>query len=79
MQEENNNLEFFLEKFRILAEERKEQESHVPKMLSREKKQLERELRELRKTYKRNLEIINALYIEHHRCIMPDSDESMLE
>ncbi|XP_043286887.1 uncharacterized protein [Venturia canescens] len=79
LQEENNNLEFFLDKFRCLAAERKEQESYVPKMLSREKKELDRELMKLRKTYKKNLEIINALYIEHQRCIMPESETSLLE
>ncbi|XP_048515892.1 uncharacterized protein LOC105686153 isoform X2 [Athalia rosae] len=44
LQEENANLKMFLGKFRILAAERKEQESHVPRMLCKEKNALEHEL-----------------------------------
>ncbi|XP_024935508.1 uncharacterized protein LOC107274847 [Cephus cinctus] len=79
LQEENGNLQKFLNKFRLLAAERKAQESHIPKLLCKEKKILEDQLSKQRRTYKRNLETIDALYVEHHRCIKPSTSKSSVE
>ncbi|KAK2581094.1 hypothetical protein KPH14_007918 [Odynerus spinipes] len=65
LQEENANLKTYLDKFRCLAEERKAQESHVPRILQKEKKHLEQELNKQRKIYKQNLEMIDDLYIDY--------------
>ena len=71
LHEENKNLRSFLDKFSKLADERKAQESQVPRMLLEQKEEFELELDALRKTFNINLEIIDALYIEHHRCVKP--------
>ncbi|KAI4479344.1 hypothetical protein M0804_011129 [Polistes exclamans] len=67
LQEENAKLGIYLNKFRSLAEERKEQELHVPRILEKEKKYLDEELNQLREIYKRNLSIIEELYIDHRK------------
>ncbi|KAL2750190.1 PERQ amino acid-rich with GYF domain-containing protein 2-like [Vespula maculifrons] len=68
LQEENAKLRIYLEKFRCLAKERKAQELQVPRILQREKRHLDRELNEQRRIYKRNLSIIDDLYIDYQRC-----------
>ncbi|KAL2731454.1 hypothetical protein V1478_004999 [Vespula squamosa] len=78
LQEENAKLRIYLEKFRCLAEERKAQELHVPRILEREKKNLDKELNEQRKVYKRNLSIIDDLYIDYQRCTNPESNCAIL-
>ena len=72
--EENATLKTFLKKYRKLAAERKALESHVPRLLCDQKKSLERELKDRKKTYRANLEIIDALYVEHNRCLRPPSE-----
>lgn len=67
LQEENDKLRIYLEKFRCLAEERKAEELHVPRILREERKNLDEELNERRKIYKRNLSIIDDLYIDYQR------------
>lgn len=76
LQEENANLKMFLGKFRVLAAERKSQESYVPRMLCKEKNILEEELEGLQEEYSKNLEILNALYIEHQRCVKPEPSQT---
>lgn len=68
LQDENSNLKMYLDKFQLLAAERKAQEMHVPRILCQEKKILEKELNHYSHAYKANLEIIDSLYIEHQRC-----------
>ncbi|XP_015186636.1 PREDICTED: uncharacterized protein LOC107071825 [Polistes dominula] len=80
LQEENAKLGIYLNKFRSLAEERKEEELHVPRILEKEKKYLEKELNELRQIYKRNLSIIEQLYIDYRKCaIDPEINCTVLQ
>ncbi|KAI4487875.1 hypothetical protein M0802_011763 [Mischocyttarus mexicanus] len=79
LQEENAKLEIYLNKFRSLAEERKEQELHVPQILEKEKKNLEKELNEQREIYKRNLSIIEQLYIDYQRCTDSEMNSAVLQ